>query len=74
MELSLLTDAFIMISVYDENEKRVTTFQSHEIEPEFNEMTVMAHERFRPGDVGTAFQVCKEQSWYILVSRGEGAL
>ena len=26
MELALLTDAFIVISVYDENEKRVTTF------------------------------------------------
>lgn len=51
MELALLTDAYIMISVYDSTEKRVTTFQSHEIDPVFSEITVTAHERFRPNDV-----------------------
>ena len=51
MELALLTDAYIMISVYDSTEKRVTTFQSHEIDPVFSEITVNAHERFRPNDV-----------------------
>jgi len=51
MELALLTDAYIMISIYDSTEKRVTTFQSHEIEPLFVEIGINAHERFRPGDV-----------------------
>ena len=51
MELVLLTDAFLMISMYDEREKRVTTFNSHEIMPEFNSFTVEAHEKFRPTDV-----------------------
>lgn len=51
MELSLLTDAFIVISIYDGTEQRATTFQSHEVEPEFTTMNVAAHERFRPDDV-----------------------
>ena len=51
MELALLTDAFIVISIYDSSEKRATTFQSHEIEPDYSEVTVQAHERFRPKDV-----------------------
>ena len=55
MELALLTDAYIMISVYDSQEKRVTTFQSHEIDPVFSEITVTAHERFRPNDVSWSF-------------------
>ena len=51
MELALLTDAYIVISIYDACDKRVTTFQSHEIDPVFNEISINAHERFRPGDV-----------------------
>ena len=51
MELALLTDCYIMISVYDQSDKRVTTFQSHEIDPEFSEITILAHERFKPDDV-----------------------
>ena len=51
MELALLTDCYIMISVYDQSDKRVTTFQSHEIDPEFSEISILAHERFRPDDV-----------------------
>ena len=57
MELALLTDAFIVISIYDANEKRVTTFQSHEIDPDFSEMTINAHERFRPGDVSLTLRM-----------------
>ena len=51
MELALLTDAYIVISIYDENEKRVTSFQSHENDPKFSEIGINAHERFRPDDV-----------------------
>ena len=29
MELVLLTDAYLVITIYDEKEKRVTTFESH---------------------------------------------
>ena len=54
MELALLTDAFVVISIYDQSEKRVTTFQSHEVEPEFSTLSVTAHERFRPDDVSNA--------------------
>lgn len=56
MELALLTDCFIMISIYDSTEKRVTSFQSHEIEPTFNEITIKAHERFKPTDVSLTFR------------------
>ena len=55
MELALLTDCYIMISVYDQSDKRVTTFQSHEIDPEFSEITILAHERFKPDDVSVIY-------------------
>ena len=51
MELALLTEAYIVISIYDSNERRATTFQSHKIDPEFSEISVDAHERFIPDDV-----------------------
>ena len=60
MELALLTDAYIMISVYDATDKRVTTFQSHEIDPDYNEISVTAHERFRPHDVSVRGGECQE--------------
>lgn len=55
MELALLTDCFIMISVYDPTEKRVTSFQSHEIEPTFSKINIRTHERFKPDDVSEEF-------------------
>ena len=51
MELALLTDAYIMVSMYDEADKRVTTFCSHEVDPDFDELTVVAHEQFSAQDV-----------------------
>mmetsp|Transcript_23883 Transcript_23883/g.29711 ORF Transcript_23883/g.29711 Transcript_23883/m.29711 type:complete len:130 (+) Transcript_23883:249-638(+) len=50
MELVLLTDSYLMITIYDSREKRATTFQSHDIEPEFSRITIDAHEKFRPQD------------------------
>ena len=38
MELVLLTDAYTVISIYDQASKQVSTFKSHEIDPEFSEI------------------------------------
>ena len=51
MELALLTDAYIVISIYDLTENRATTFQSHEVDPDFGVINVEAHEHFIPDDV-----------------------
>jgi hypothetical protein len=51
MELTLLTDSFLVVTLYDEREKRITTFQSHDVCPDFNSASVTSHEKFRPQDV-----------------------
>ena len=52
MELALLTDAYIHISIYDSTESCATSFYSHRPD-EFDQDTILVncHERFRPNDV-----------------------
>jgi len=51
MELTLLTDSYLVVSLYDEREKRITTYCSHEVCPDFNQTTITSHEKFKPSDV-----------------------
>ena len=51
MELAKLTDAFLVITIYDPTEFKATTFQSHENNLLPDDSTVVTHERFIPDDV-----------------------
>ena len=54
MELALLTDAFLVITIYDPSDYRATTFQSHSSSTLPEDATVVTHERFIPDDVSKA--------------------
>ena len=51
MELALLTDAYMVISIYDPIEYGVTTFLSHEISEVEDSLPIKTHERFVSEDV-----------------------
>ena len=55
MELAKLTDAFLVITIYDPTEYKATTFQSHENNQLPDETTVVTHERFIPDDVSEVY-------------------
>ena len=46
MELAKLTDAFLVITIYDPTEFKATTFQSHETTSLPVDTAIVTHERF----------------------------
>ena len=55
MELALLTDAYLVITIYDPSDYRATTFQSHTESKLPADATVVTHERFMSEDVSSEF-------------------
>ena len=55
MELAKLTDAFLVITIYDPTEFKATTFQSHENNTLPADSAIVTHERFFPDDVSSTY-------------------
>ena len=56
MELAKLTDAFLVITIYDPTEFKATTFQSHETTSLPADTAIVTHERFFPDDVSSSLR------------------
>lgn len=74
MELVLLTDSYVVISLYDKTTQHAWSFKSHENDPEFAHLEIADHKVFEPQDVSfdqlicaTVRQFFAENSFYLCL-------